>query len=48
MEYPNKYLSAQGVKKGDTVIFKPESEYEFDVDGVIMYRMFDHQIVGVV
>ena len=48
MEYPNKYLSAQGVKRGDTVIFKPESEYEFDVDGVIMYRMFDHQIVGVV
>jgi hypothetical protein len=48
MEYPNKYLSTQGIKKGDRVIFKPESEYEFDVDGVLMYRMFDHQIVGVV
>lgn len=48
MEYPNKYLSAQGVKKGDTIIFKPESEYEFEVDGKKMYRMFDHQITAVV
>jgi len=48
MEYPNEYLSAQGVKKGDTIIFKPESEYEFEVDGKKMYRMFDHQITAVV
>lgn len=48
MEYPNEYLSAQGIKRGNTVIFKPESEYEFQVDGVKMYRMFDHQIVAVI
>ena len=48
MEYPNEYLSAQGVKKGDTIIFEPESEYEFEVDGKKMYRMFDHQIAAVV
>lgn len=48
MEYPNKYLSTQGVKKGDIIIFKPESEYEFEVDGKKMYRMFDHQITAVV
>lgn len=48
MEYPNKYLAAQGVKRGDTIVFKPESEYEFQVDGKKMYRMFDHQIAVVV
>lgn len=48
MEYPNEYLSTQGIKRGNTVIFKPESEYEFQVDGVKMYRMFDHQIVAVI
>jgi len=44
MSYPNDYLMAQGIKSGDTVTFKPDSEYEFIVDGEKMYRMFDHQI----
>jgi hypothetical protein len=26
------------------VCFKPDSEYEFDVDGEKLYRIFDHQI----
>jgi hypothetical protein len=44
MVYPNDYLAAQGVREGDTVCFKPDSEYEFDVDGQKLYRIFDHQI----
>lgn len=44
MVYPNEYLEAQGVRAGDTVCFKPDSEYEFDVDGEKLYRIFDHQI----
>jgi hypothetical protein len=44
MRYPNDYLKSQGVKPGDRVCFKPDSEYGFDVDGEKLYRMFDHQI----
>lgn len=44
MVYPNAYLSSKGISSGDRVSYKPESEYEFDVDGEKMYRMYDHQI----
>jgi hypothetical protein len=44
MEYPNEYLISKGVNKGDLVCFSPDSEYEFDVDGEKLYRVFDHQI----
>ena len=44
MRFPNRYLQAQGIVSGDKVTFKPDSEYEFIVDGEKMYRMFDHQI----
>lgn len=44
MAYPNEYLLSQGIKPGDKVCFAPDSEYEFDVDGEKMYRMYDHQI----
>ena len=44
MRYPNDYLVSQGIESGDTVTFRPESEYEFNVDGEKLYRMFDHQI----
>ena len=44
MRYPNEYLMSQGVKSGSKVTFTPESEYEFEVDGEKMYRIFDHQI----
>jgi hypothetical protein len=44
MAYPNEYLKSQGIQKGDTVCFKPDSDYEFDIDGEVMYRIFDHQI----
>lgn len=44
MRYPNEYLISKGVNDGDTVCFTPDSEYEFDVEGEKLYRMFDHQI----
>lgn len=44
MVYPNKYLMSKGVNAGDIVCFEPETEYEFDVDGEKMYRLYDHQI----
>tara|TARA_R110002012_G_scaffold22228_2_gene77245 strand:+ start:1786 stop:2349 length:564 start_codon:yes stop_codon:yes gene_type:complete len=44
MKYPNDYLLSKGVKKDMKVSFKPESEYEFEVDGEKLYRMYDHQI----
>ena len=44
MIYPNEYLLNKGVNSGDLVCFKPDSEYEFNVDGEKLYRMYDHQI----
>ena len=44
MVYPNEYLISKGVKAGDQVCFKPDSEYEFKVDDETLYRIFDHQI----
>lgn len=44
MKYPNEYLISKGIKSGDIVCFKPDSEYEFEVDGEKLYRMYDHQI----
>jgi hypothetical protein len=44
VKYPNDYLVSKGVNKGDKVCFQPDSEYEFEVDGEKLYRMYDHQI----
>lgn len=44
MRYPNEYLKSRGIKSGDIVCFTPDSEYEFDVDGEKLYRIYDHQI----
>ena len=44
IKYTNDYLHSQNVNQGDKICFKPESEYEFEVDGEKLYRMFDHQI----
>lgn len=48
MKYPNDYLLEKGVKVGDRISFKPDSEYEFTVDGEKLYRMYDHQITMLV
>ena len=45
--YSNEELSALGVHEGDTVHFTPESEYEFEIDGKKIYRMFTNNIAAV-
>jgi signal peptidase I len=44
MLYPNKYMSSLNVNKGDTVVFAPDSEYLFNIEGQKTYRIYDHQI----
>ena len=44
----NDYLRSQGVKKGDLVTYLPDTEYEFNVDGEKLFRMFDHHISMVI
>lgn len=44
VKYSNEYLMSKGVFSNDKVCFRPDSEYEFNVDGEKLYRMFDHQI----
>lgn len=47
VRYPNEYLISKGINKGDKVSFQPNSEYEFNVDGEKLYRMFDTNITMV-
>jgi hypothetical protein len=44
MAYPSDYLKSKGVNKGDMVCFAPDGEYEFEVDGEKIYRMFDSYV----
>jgi len=44
MKYPNDYLRSKGINPGDIVCFAPDTEYEFNVDGEKLYRIYDHQI----
>lgn len=44
MEYPNKYLLDLGIKKGDTIGFRTDSEYEFNIDGKKYYRVNSNNI----
>ena len=47
LKYANNFLKSKGLKNGDTISFKPDSEYEFMVDDEKLYRMYDHQITMV-
>jgi len=44
MKYANDYIKSKGINNGDKVVFNPSSEYEFEVDGELLYRVYDHQI----
>ena len=46
MKYPNEYLISMGLKQGDTIVFTPDSEYEFNIDEEKLYRVYDHQITA--
>jgi len=44
IKYSNEQLKALGVKEGDEVCFEPHSEYEFNVEGEKLYRMYTRNI----
>ena len=44
MKYTNNKLLSLGVNEGDLVSFKPDSEYEFNIDGEKLYRVFTNSI----
>ena len=44
IRYGNEMLSEMGVKVGDIISFQPDSEYEFSIDGDILYRMYNRNI----
>jgi hypothetical protein len=48
VKYINKELLKLGVKEGDQVSFTPDSEYEFNIDGEKLYRMFTNNITMIV
>ena len=44
LKYPDRYLEDAGLKKNDLVGFKPNTEYEFIIDGELYYRIFSNSI----
>ena len=42
--YTDKYLDSLGIIPGTLVGFTPESEYEFEIDGQLLYRIYSTQI----
>jgi hypothetical protein len=44
IKYVSDKLLSQGVKENDFVSFHPDSEYEFEIDGNKLYRMFEQHI----
>jgi len=45
IKYINQELKDLGLKQGDKISYKPDSEYEFNVDGEKLYRMYTNHIV---
>ena len=44
IRYINEQLEELGLKEGDEISYKPNSDYEFTVDGEKLYRMFTDNI----
>ena len=44
LTYSNSKLDKLGVSVGDVVGFTPDSEYEFNIEGEKLYRIFSHHI----
>lgn len=42
--YGNEELKEMGVNEGDRVSFTPDSEYEFNIEGEVLYRMTTNNI----
>lgn len=47
VKYPNDELLDMGVNVGDEIIFSYWSEYEFDIDGEILYKMSNKDILAI-
>ena len=47
IKYTNDSLIEKGVNVGDKVYFQPDSEYEYNLDGEKLYRMFTNNITMV-
>ncbi len=47
IKYISDELKSYGVKVGDKVTYKPDTEYEFDVDGEKLYRIYTQSITAV-
>lgn len=45
LSHPNRVLLEQGAKKGDIVRFSEYSEYEFNIEGVVYYKMSHNDIL---
>jgi len=44
LTYIDKGLINSGLQEGDLVGFKPNTEYEFTIDGKKLYRIMNHSI----
>jgi len=44
LKYPDQFLRDNELKSGDLVGFKPNTEYEFIIDGELYYRIFSNSI----
>lgn len=47
MWYPNKSLEFQGVVRGDEVVFSKDSEYEFEIEGQVYYKMKTSDVLAI-
>ncbi len=45
MKFSNPWLRSKGINEGDKIIFAPDSEYEFKIDGEKLYRVYDSMII---
>ena len=46
VKYINKSLKEQGINPGDKILFSDYSEYEFTIDGELLYKMSTRDIYG--
>ncbi len=44
VKYGNKFLESKGINPGDTIVFTPNSEFEFVVDNELLYCMKSNDI----
>ena len=44
MEFTDIHIDSLGIKQGDIIGFTPNSEYVFEIEGELLYRVFSNQI----